>query len=704
MKHSNLIQLCSLLVAVSFLGSRAEARVTRIDVTTREVVLDGMPFGETGPYEKLRGTVHFEVDPFDPRNGVVFDIDKAPRNQNGMVEFAADFYILKPVDLGKGNGALLYEVNNHGNKQMIFYLNNSLSIGNDLSVATDFGDGFLMRRGYTVAWVGWEALIQAGDNRMTVQFPIAMEHNQPINERVLVEFPDGQGASVDPVYTRPLSGNPASRSYAAFSTDPVEAEAELRVRPSDSPRPPAPDIPDGEVVPIGQWSFARCPNGPPGTPSTTDICLAAGFRNDQVYQLIYKATNAPVSGLGHITTRDFLAFVRNDKADDVGHPNDLSGLDTILCVGASQSGKYLRDFIYQGFNEDEEGRRVCDGVHITVAGAERVALNYRFAASFKAANPHAFRPVPSEAFPRSYAIRPNPIFPEIQDGILKRPTTDPKVFHSDTSYEYRIAHASLVDTDEAATEDLEQPANVRRYVFSALEHSAGGPSRGPEVPGNYGIGNRECQQQSNPTQYGIFARALLVALEQWVRQDIAPPESQAPSIKNGTLVTADEYCGEFPRIPGVACNGLFNASGERDFGPRVQSSRGVIDYLIPHVLSEHRNLVPKADELGNDIGGIRHPYVEAPIATLTGWNLRRPEFGEGELCALVGMKVPLPKTLAEGLKTGDPRPSLEELYGDHNGYVEAVATAAFNLWSQRFMLLEDVFQTIHEADDSDVLR
>ena len=198
MKNCKLIRFCSLLLAVSILASRAEARVTRIDVTTREVVLDGMPFGETGPYEKLRGTVHFEVDPFDPRNAVVFDIDKAPRNQNGMVEFSADFYILKPVDMDKGNGALIYEVNNHGNKQMIFYLNNSLSIGNDLSVATDFGDGFLMRRGYTVAWVGWEALIQAGDNRMTVQFPIAMVPPGTHTRSSSLATSSGRGANIAP--------------------------------------------------------------------------------------------------------------------------------------------------------------------------------------------------------------------------------------------------------------------------------------------------------------------------------------------------------------------------------------------------------------------------------------------------------------------------------------------------------------------------
>lgn len=696
------------VLSLSFLSSAAQARVTRIVITTREVVADGMPFGDTGPYEKLRGTVFFEVDPDDPRNAMVFDLDKAPRNDRGMVEFSADMFILTPVELAKGNHKLFFEVNNRGNKNSWRMMQDTPAIANrnNPNDPIDFGNGFLLREGYTLAWVGWEADVLPGNNRLTVRFPAAMDDGKPITERILVEFSDAKGAATQDVFTLPLSGNSNIRSYEAVSTDQQEAMAELRMRPSDSPRPPAPDIPEGEVVPNGQWSFAQCPDGPPGTPSTTDLCLHGGFRNDKVYQLVYKATKSPVSGLGFITTRDFVSFLHHATEDDAGNPNPVPGITTVIGQGLSQCGIYLRDFIHQGFNEDEEGRRVFDGVNIHVAGVHKLFLNYRFAQPARDGPfQHAVRFLPDTNFPRTYAVREDPLHLENMDGILKRPATDPKVFHTVTSTEYWQLRASLVDTDEDGTMDLVRPDNVREYMFSGTQHAV---DKG--APPTFGIGNSQCQQLSNPTHNGVVARALLVALDKWVRDGTEPPASRVPRIDDGTLVPSDQESTGFPDIPAgptwdrVNYNGLLNASGERDFGPRVQGNRGVIDKLIPDVLSIHTVLVPKVDEIGNDVAGIRQPFVEAPIATLTGWNLRTPEFTDGDLCDTNGMKIPLFKTKAERLAAGDPRPSLEELYGDHTGYVLRVAEAAWSLWAQRLMLLKDVFQTIQEADDSDVLK
>lgn len=517
-----------------------------------------------------------------------------------------------------------------------------------------------------------------------------------------IELADAKGASTTDVFTLPLAGlgSVPGTPYESVSTDQAEAMAELRVRPSDSPRPPGPEIPEGKVIPPSQWSFARCPGGPPGVPSTRDICLHQGFRNDLVYQFSYKAKNPTVMGLGFITIRDFVSFLRNQGSDDAGNPNPVPGIATVLGFGASQSGIYLRDFIHEGFNEDEQGRRVFDGLDIHIAGGHKLFLNYRFAQPNPASIEHAGRYVPDLNFPRTYGIRQDPVSGRI-DGILKRPATDPRVFHTVSSWEYWELRDSLVDTDEDGTVDLNQPDNVREYLFSSTQHTF---TKGA-TPG-HGIGNRECQQLENPTHQGVLARALLVALDKWVRDGTEPPDSRAPRIDDGTLIPPDQYCDVFPSIPGVTCNGLFNTSGERDFGPHVTGNRGVIDpdYLIPLVLSVHRVLVPKVDEIGNDIAGIRHPFVEAPVATLTGWNLRTPEFTDGDLCFARGMMIPLRRTLAERLEAGDPRPSLEELYGDHTGYVLAVAQAALNLWSQRLMLLEDVFHTIQEADDSNVLK
>jgi Alpha/beta hydrolase domain len=690
-----------LVTSLSSLTCLAEARVTRVEITSRVVVADGISFGDAGSYEKLRGTVFFEVDPSDPRNAVVFDLDKASRNAGGKVEFSADWMIIKPVDLTRGNGGLFFEVNNRGGL-LSLDLNNAPR-GNNPTTVSDFGNGFLLRQGYILAWVGWEADVFPGNNRLTVRFPIATDDG-PVTQRILVEFSDARGAATV-VFTRPLSGDPNFRSDEAVSTDQVVAAAELRMRPSDSPRPSSPGIPAGDVIPTSQWAFARCPNGPPGVPSTTDICLTGGFRNDLVYQLTYMGKNPPVMGLGYVTTRDFVSFLRNTTTDDAGNPNPVPGITTAFGYGFSQSGWYLRDFLYQGFNEDDGGRQVFEAMIIHGVGANKIALNYRFAQPQFSHGQHVGRYGPDMNFPRTYGARPDPLNPGTIDGILKRPGTDPKIIHTVTSTEYWSYRASLVDTDEDGTRDLSEPENVRRYLFSSMQH-------GPGIPSTRGIGNRECQQFSNPLHYGALARALLVALDRWVRDGTEPPESRVPRIDEETLVPSDQNSTRFPSIPAgptwdaVTYNGLFNASGERDFGPRVQGNRGIIDNLIPVVLSEHRVLVPKVDHIGNDIVGIRHPLVEAPIATHTGWNLRTPEFTDGDLCPVQqgGMMVPLFKTRAERLAAGDPRRSLEELYGTHEGYVKKVAKAARKLADQRLLLEEDVDRIVQEAEESAVLK
>ncbi len=692
---------CSVLVctAMSLQGSRAEARVARLETTLREVVGDGMSFGDTGPYEKLRGTAFFEVDPDDPHNAAVFDLDKAPRNKQGMVEFSADFFILRPVDLTKGNSGLFFETPNRGRKISFRRMHDTVPSANldNPTSATDFGNGFLLRRGYTLAWVGWEVDIPGGPSSMTARLPIALDKGgQPISERIAIEFSDAKGARTADVFTLPLAATGPTPvpgpPFESVSTDQVEAMAELLVRPSQSPRPSSPDLPEAEVIPSSRWSFARCPDGPPGTPSVTDICLAEAFQNDKVYQLNFKATKTPITGLGYVTTRDFISFLRHAR-DGGGNSNPVSGISIVLCQGGSQTGQYLRDFLYEGFNEDEQGQRVCDGMQITVQGTPKLALNYRFAQVNAGTLQHATRLRPDTNFPRTYAVRENPLPPRQRDGILKRPATDPKVIQTTSSSEYWQFRASLLDTDEDGTVDLIQPDNVRRYLFSGTQHRLAAPG--------HELGDRQCQQFTNPNQGGALDRAVFVALDRWVREGIEPPTSRVPRIDDGTLIDPDQYCKQFPNIPGVTCNGLYNGSGERYFGPRVMENRGVVDNLIPDVLSVHQVLVPRVDAIGNDIAGIRHPFVQAPVATLTGWNLRTPEFTDGDLCDLSGMMVCLQRTQADRLAVGDPRPSLEELYGDHASYVSAVAEAALDLWAQRLMLLEDVFQTIREADQTD---
>ncbi len=678
-------------------ASTAHGKLTRLEITQREVVADGTAFGEAGAYEKLTGRAYFEADPTLERNAVVFDIDRAPLNTRGAVEFSADMVILKPVDMKKSSGTLFFDVNNRGRKVSFGRLHDTASDAsmNAPMAIRDFGNGFLMKRGYVLAWVGWGADIAPGDNRLTANFPVALEKGAPLTERILTEFSDRNFNGGKP-YSLPLSGGPAFKPYPSVSTDKKIAQAELYLLPSDSPRPGGPEIPRGEPVADEDWAFADCPDGWPGTPSVNHICLKTGFDNASNYHLLYRATNSPVMGLGYLTSRDFVSFLRHDEKDTAGNPNPVHGIKTTLCLGISSSGMYLRDFLYQGFNVDEKERQVCQGMHIHVAGVQKLFLNYRFAQPNAFTQQHRERFVPDTNFPRQYSVRINP-FNRVPDGILKRPTTDPKIIHTDTSNEYWQFRAALTGASEGGKMDFNESHKVRRYLLSSLQH---GGFKG-DAP-NHGIADKQCEQLTNATHPGPILRALVVALEQWVKNSTAPPETLVPKIADGTLVEPNDL--KLPRIPGLTYEGLYNGSGDRDFGPRVKFNAGVIDLLIPVSRARHKVMVPQVDAIGNDIAGIRHPYVEVPVATLLGWNTRTKAFGGPDLCDLLGSTVPLPRTKAEAEAAGDPRPSLAELYGTRDTYVQKIVEVARKLESNRLMLPEDVDMLTREAEASSVLR
>ena len=688
--------LFALTIVLTCIDTTAHARLVRLQIDQREIIAQGQSFGNAGPYERLTGTAYFEVDPKDAHNAVVFDLDHAPTNARGMVEFSADMAILKPVDAARSSHTLFFEVNNRGRKISFGRMHDTASDANMNAPSTprDFGNGFLMRRGYVIAWVGWGADIAPGDNRLTVSFPIAQQHGQPITERILTEFGDRNFNGSNPP-TLPLSGGSAFKSFPSVSVNKSAAEAELWVVDSDSPRPSGPAIPFGTRLPEDRWAFAACPDGWPGMPSATDICLKDGFRNQHNYHLIYRATESPVMGLGYVTSRDFVSFLRNAKTDDAGNANPVAGIDTTLCQGISSSGMYYRDYLYFGFNEDEDKRRVCDGMHIHVPGAQRLFLNYRFAQPNPFTQQHRERYVPDVTFPITYAMTRDAH--GHVDGILKRPTSDPKLIHTDTSNEYWQFRASLLGTDTAGQHDIPDPPNVRRFLLAGTQH---GWFKG-DAP-NYGIANRQCEQLTNATHTGVILRALIVDLEEWVRHGTPPPDSRVPRLADGTLVAPEQLA--FPAIPGVTFAALYNGSGERDFGARVQNNAGVIDKLFPDVLSTHRLLVPKVDKFGNDMAGIRHPVVDVPVATLLGWNTRRPEFGGNDLCDLLGSTIPLPITHEQAQAARDPRPALQELYSDHDDYVRKVEQSARALERAHLMLPDDVDLTVHEARESSTLR
>jgi hypothetical protein len=688
--------LVFLAALMSWAAQPAQARLTRLQIDQREVVAQGQAFGAAGAYERLSGTAYFEVDPKDAHNAVVFDLDKAPVNARGRVEFSADMVILKPVDPARSR-TLFFEVNNRGRKISFGRMHDTASDANmnAPSAPRDFGNGFLMKRGYTIAWIGWGADIAPGDNRLTVSFPIAQENGQPLTERILTEFGDRNFNGTTPT-TLPLSGSSAFKSFPSVSVNKSAAEAELWVADSDSPRPSGPAIPLGTRLSDDRWAFAACPDGWPGTPSATDICLKDGFQNQHNYHLLYRATQSPVMGLGYVTSRDFVSFLRHAKTDDAGKPNPVASIDTTLCQGISSSAMYYRDYLYFGFNEDEQGQRVCDGMHIYVPGAQRLFLNYRFAQPNPFTQQHRERYVPDVNFPVTYAPSRDPLSGR-EDGILTRPATDPKIIHTDSSNEYWQFRASLLGTDAAGQRDIADPPNVRRYLLAGTQH---GWFKGDAA--HYGIANRQCEQLTNTTHTGVILRALMIDLEDWVERGTRPPDSRVPKLADHTLVAPEQM--QLPAIPGLTFAALYNGSGERDFGPRVRNNAGVIDKLFPDILSTHRVLVPQVDALGNDAAGIRHPLVEVPVATLLGWNTRRSEFGGDNLCDLLGSTLPLPATRAAAKAANDPRPSLEALYRDHDGYVRKIEQAAKALEQARLMLPEDVELTVREARESAVLR
>ena len=596
------------------MSAAVDARLTRLEIQHREVVANGQAFGAAGAYERLSGTAHFEIDPADPRNAVVFDLDKAARNERGRVEFSADMMILKPVDLGKASRTLFFEVNNRGRKITFGRMHD---VGSDAnmnapSTPADFGNGFLMKRGYVLAWVGWGADIEPGDNRLTVDFPIAQANGLPISERILTEFGDRNFNGGNPT-TLPLSGSSAFKSFPAVSSNKAAAEAELWEIDSDSPRPSGPAIPIGTRVADTDWAFASCLDGWPGTPSVSDICVRGGFKNDRNYHLIYHATRSPVMGLGYVTSRDFVAFLRHAAKDDRGQPNPVAGLDTALCQGISSSGMYYRDYLYFGFNEDEHGRRVCDGMHIHVAGAQRLFLNYRFAQPNPFTQQHRERYVPDVNFPVRYASGRDPVSGRT-DAILKRPATDPKIIHTDTSNEYWQFRASLVGTDADGKQDIADPPNVRRYLLSSTQH---GWYKSDAA--HYGIANRQCEQLVNPTHTGVVLRALIVDLEDWVRKRIAPPDE--PSAAHRRWQPGESRPLGFPRDTERHLRRLVQRLGRARFRTAHAEQRGchrqVVSGYFEHAShsgaagrsqrQRHRRHPPSMGASpGGDLDGLEH--------------------------------------------------------------------------------------------------
>jgi len=654
--------------------------ITRLVIQRREPFADGHEFPITGAYEKLVGKVYGEVDAKNRLNRIIVNLGKAPRNRRGRVEYSSDICILKPVDMARGNGKIFFDAPNRGSKRILGFLNDAPA-ANDPSTIEDAGNGFLMRQGYTIVWCGWQGDLMPIKNWLVLNVPAATNGNRPIISKIRTEIVvDEKG-----VKSQPLSGDERVKSYEAATRDKSQATLTAREK-SYGERIP---------VPASEWEFAAWTRDARSgretvKPSSKDIYIRSGFRPGHIYELIYPAKNPLVLGLGFAVARDLISFLRYESKDRAGKPNPLAagkkstGISHAYAWGRSQSGRYLRDLIYHGFNEDESHRKVFDAVAPHVAGGGRLFLNYEFARPVTSSQQHTNQLDP-ELFPHAYNLIKDAQTGR-RDGILKRPRTDPLVFHTQTSTEYWQKRGSLAHTDGKGN-DLTLPENVRLYVIASAQHNS--PFGSEPV-------KDDSQFRVNPLPAGDALRALMVALDEWASKDIAPPLSQYPTIKDGTLVLPTKNNG-FPKIPGVNYVGLHNRQLFLDYGKDILHGKMTVHPPKPKDNGAYKILVPKVDKDGNDLAGICLPAVEVPIATYTGWNLRPRGLAEGELAGLLGSFIPFAKTKAERRRSGDPRLSINERYKDQNYYVQQVSRAARSLMDQRFLLQEDAERIIAEA-------
>ena len=661
-------------------------RVT-LSVVERFAFAGGYEFGTVGAYERLVGRAHFAVDPAGAAQRGITDLDKAPTDGDGLAHFTGDFSILKPADPARGNCRLFFDYGNRGNKRMLQFFNDAPA-SNDPRTLAQAGNGFLMRRGYTVAWLAWQGDLLPGNGRLLLDLPVARERHGPVTELVRTEYIADRSS----IIVFPLSGRVSVRSHPTVSLDPREARLTRRRYPYD----------EREAVPPENWCFARVEGGTgldnqgavqAVVPSDSHIYIPGGFEPGWIYELVYTARDPLVLGLGHVVVRDFVSFLRYGKEDAAGRLNPLCERDRTIekayAWGRSQTGRCLRDFVYRGFNADTAGRKVFEGILPHVAGAGRMWLNHRFAnADASGGQQYEDHFNPADTFPFSYAETTDHLTGR-RDAILKRPETDPLVIHTQSATEYWQRRGSLAHTDTRGN-DLPQPAGVRIYMWASSQHFADPIPKKPER----GV----CQNFLNTVATSMLFRAMIDAMDRWATAGVAPPESRIPRRADGTLVTAEEWRRQFPEIPGVAQPRAPNALRLLDFGP--QADHGIVKEPPDIVAgSDYTILVPAVDADGNDRAGVRAPMVAAPLGTYCGWNLRARGFGHGAMHEFSASYIPLPETPEERRATGDPRRSILERYQNAEAYVRAITAAARRLVEQGLMLEEDVERAAEVAAD-----
>lgn len=627
---NRLLRLATLVAVVFFMMPvLMRAEVSRIEITSRRELAGGRSFGSAGPYERIAGKIYFAIDPANQHNQVIADLDKAPRNAAGKVELSADIVILKPRDPSHGNGIALFDIVNRGRGVALSHFDGAATNTPDGEV----GDGFLLNRGYTIVQVGWEFDAKR-EGALRIDVPAAVGVTGLVRAEFVPDKRSNEATVADLVGYTP--------------SDPASAQNTLRVRDKLG-------VP-WAAIPRAKWQLAG-----------NTVTLDGGFEPGQTYELAYVAGNPPVAGLGFAAVRDAASWVKYA-------PDATVSAKYAFAFGVSQTGRWLREFLYEGFYTDERGRQVFDAVMPHLGGAAGVELDQRWA------TPTSLLMDSATHFPFADRKQRDPVT-GLEDGLLENARAgehQPKIFYTYSDTEYWERSIALTHTTVDGSKDIEPPENVRLY------HLAGAPHNVASFPPAMTNG----QMLANPFDPKLPLRALLVAMERWVENGAAPPPSRYPRLRDRTLVRATDVA--FPKIPGVTPPGMALA-GVR--GTNRLLAKDGAGTPLPY-------LVPQVDRDGNDLSGLRLPDLAVPLATYTGWNFRSATIGGTEqLFPLLGGYVPFPRTKAEREQSRDPRLSVEERYRSRDDYLKRIQDAAASLVKDGYLLSEDVPQIVKHAGE-----
>ena len=657
--------IAQLLLALAMVIPHAQARVERIDILERQDFAARATFGSAGAYEKLRGRAWFALDPAAPPNAQIADLKLAPRDAHGLVTFSADFLVLRPVDASRGNGTLLYEVNNRGGLGMLVQLDDAPPNNNPTNLV-DAGNGFLFRQGFTLMWSAWagDVATRPGDNRLVLAAPVATDHGKPITGRVAYEV-----IVAAPSETARFAGL-LGTVYPPAADGAPDAVLSEREQPEGG----------RTLIDRARWSFIAAPNG--GWP--TELHLRDGFRPGRIYELVYTARDPMVVALGMAGIRDLLSYVRTHPLTDTPPPRHS------IIFGISQSGRLIQTMLLHGLHVDEAGAQVFDGAFVHVAGGGKGGFGYRFAMPtrhFSVLEDHIY---PTDYFPFTTMPERDPVT-GAEASVLDRARqlgAVPKLFYVNDSSEYWNCSASLIHTDPEGQHDLAPAPEARIYLIAGAQHYVGNQH-------DRGIFSN-CV---NPLNHYRVLRALLLALHRWVGDVDEPPPSSHPHIGDGTLVSVVAYRTAFPNIPGFALPATNLRPPRLDLGPRFPTER-IADIVPPIAGRPFETLVPRPSADGLDQGGIELPEILVPLGTYTGFNTRAKAAGfPWATGRWDGSFVPFPRSEAERRRFADPRPSLEARYTNRADYESKLRAAAARVVRRGFLREEEVDGLVSEAGD-----